>query len=336
MMKTALLAIFGLAAVALGVLYAQERAEVGSLGARVVALEAQLARKSVDLQKQSAAAVALANDKTKLAARVESARKRLAEARASAVAVAAVPEPAAPVPPEESPAPAAAGAAGAAVEKASGPLGEYLDKMMQDPAMKKMMRSQQAMALHQMYGDLVKQWALSPDDANHFYDLLLDRQMAAMENLGKGSKDRMAATTEGDEALEASLGEEMYGQYQAYEKTMADRMALNQFKQRLDADSAPALTPDQTQFLMKAMADERVSGFSNPTSLARLGQTGGMSQEEIDGYMKAQAAVDEKVAMRAAGLLTPAQMTSFKQYQTQMREMQKLGFDMAAKITAKP
>ena len=62
--------------------------------------------------------------------------------------------------------------------------GDMLAKMMADPAMKKMMRQQQAAAMDMMYGPLFKEINLSPDDKEKFKELLLDRQMKAVETGG--------------------------------------------------------------------------------------------------------------------------------------------------------
>ncbi len=240
-MKTVFVAVLGLAAIALGTLYARERAQTQRQTARIVALEAQIKRQSADLQKQSAAAVALINEKTKLAARVETAKKRLTDARNAALAS---PSPAEPE--------AAAGVGDAADgkpaggRKAGGPFAGYLNKMMKDPAMKDMMRSAQSLGIRQMYGDLVKQWALSPDEAKTFYDLLLDKQMSGFDNLGN-PENTGAASTAADNAIKQSLGDSMYEQYKDYENTYAQRAELSQIKQRIDGDNAPALTPDQSR-----------------------------------------------------------------------------------------
>jgi hypothetical protein len=58
-------------------------------------------------------------------------------------------------------------------------------KMFNDPDMKKVMRSQQSMAISMMYGDLAKELGLAPDDAKQVMDIITERQMAMAE---KGCK----------------------------------------------------------------------------------------------------------------------------------------------------
>ena len=79
---------------------------------------------------------------------------------------------------------AAGGAATTADSKGGqkGGFGDMIAKMMADPAMKKMMRQQQAAAMDMMYGPLFKEINLSPEEKEKFKELLLDHQMKAVES----------------------------------------------------------------------------------------------------------------------------------------------------------
>lgn len=325
--------MLGLAAIILGTLYAQERAQTQRQTARAAELEAQLKRQNADLQKQSNAAVALIDEKTKLAARVDSVRKRLTEARTAAATAQANPPPA--VPPAIADAAGEAGRPGGNEKKGGGPFAGYPGKMMQDPAIKNMMRSTQEIGIKQMYGDLVKQWALSPDEAKTFYDLLLNQQMSSLDSLGQPEQTAAAARS-ADDAIKQSLGDQMYDQYKDYQKTVGQRAELSQIKQRLDVDNVPAMTPDQSQGLMNLLSKAQ-TGLST-TAMTDLASRLGSGQEVTDGdleqFEKSQTAENDKVAAQAAGMLTPAQLASFKGYQVQMLSMQKMGFQMASKMAA--
>ena len=149
--------------------------------------------------------------------------------------------------------------------------GDMLAKMMADPAMKKMMRQQQAAAMDMMYGPLFKEMALSPEDKEKFKELLLDRQMKAVESGGVFMKlqgedaDKTAAMNdlaeqqkETDAQVKAVLGDERYAQYKDYSETMAERMAVNQLSQQL-APSLNPLSPDQSRQLLEIMKQEKKS-----------------------------------------------------------------------------
>src|SRR5438046_5876827 len=59
-----------------------------------------------------------------------------------------------------------------------------------------------------------------------------------------------------DDQIKQYLGDEGYTDFQAYEKTMPERMAMNMFKDQ-QASGAGALTSDQENILVKAMSEER-------------------------------------------------------------------------------
>jgi len=147
--------------------------------------------------------------------------------------------------------------------------GDMLSKMMADPAMKKMMRQQQAAAMDMMYGSLFKEIHLSPEDKEKFKELLLDRQMKAVESGGMFMKlqgedadkttamnDLAAQQKEFDAQVKTLLGDDRYAQYKDYNETMAERMAVNQLSQQLTSSQNP-LNDDQSGQLLEIMKQEK-------------------------------------------------------------------------------
>src|SRR4029078_10689584 len=63
-------------------------------------------------------------------------------------------------------------------------MAKSLQKMMKDPAMKEMMRSQQKATINMMYGALLKEMTLSSEEKTRFVDLLSNSQADAAENAG--------------------------------------------------------------------------------------------------------------------------------------------------------
>jgi hypothetical protein len=341
-MKTVALAMLGLLSSLLGFLLVQEKAQTRQQAARVAELENRVHQQRAEIESQVQAVTNLEQEKTRLAAKAESTKQKLIAARESMPTAA----------------PTSQSAMGAALEGADAvakgnaqakPGGDgikgYLAKMMQDPALKKMLRTTQSLGIKQMYGDLVKQWALSPEETNAFYDLLLDRQMAVMEksasvmNGASASATASAPAEDPDAGLKASLGDKLYQQYKDYEKTVGDRMAITQIQQRLAADSAAALSADQSKFLLNAMSEERQlqrnadpSGQADGSAFTKGGKFS-MDQQSVDNFIKSQADLNARVAQRAAGMLTAQQLDSLKQYQTQMLDMQRMGMEMSVKMS---
>ncbi len=57
-----------------------------------------------------------------------------------------------------------------------------------------------------------------------------------------------------------------------------------------------------------------------------------VTDADLEQYEKSQTVENEKVAAQAAGVLNPAQLASFKEYQAQTLSLQKMGFKMANKM----
>jgi len=228
--------------------------------------------------------------------------------------------------------------------------------MMADPAMKKMMRQQQAAAMDMMYGPLFKEINLSTEDKEKFKELLLDRQMKAVEAGGAFMKlqgedtdktaamnDLAAQQKEFDAQVKAVLGDERYGQYKDYSETMAERMAVNQLSQQL-ASSPNPLSDDQSRQLLEIMKAEKknttpVFGEPGADGSANMANWQAMlSEERMNEFFKQREEIDQRVLERSKAVLTPEQLTAFATHQANQLQMQRLGMSMAAKMfgTQKP
>jgi len=234
--------------------------------------------------------------------------------------------------PVESPTPAEAEA------KPKGP-GGFLAKMLKDPEMRKMMAAQQASVLRGFYSDFVKQAHLTPDEVERFYQVLADRQTALMDssaNMMSGSavdlKATTAVTNASDDALKQLLGPARYGQYQDFEKTLGDRIQVQQFNQQLGAEGSP-LQDSQSQALIKIMSEEQANmpSFKSPNG-AGMKQAMNMSQADIDQYAQQVEATNQRVYIRAASVLTPAQLPVFKTFQSNMENAQVAGLKMTQQM----
>ena len=62
-----------------------------------------------------------------------------------------------------------------------GGLGKMLAKMMENPDTRKLLQEQQRMMMDQMYGPLVEQIGLTPEEAAQFKDMLVENAMKATE-----------------------------------------------------------------------------------------------------------------------------------------------------------
>ncbi len=213
--------------------------------------------------------------------------------------------------------------------------------MFTDPSMKKVMRQQQSMAIRMMYGDLIKQLNLSPENADALMELLGDRQMdmttkgLAMMGGKPGDNDGKAINdvrADYDAKLKAMLGDDGLAQVQTYEKSIGDRMVMQQYQQ-LFASSNQPLDDNQRADLLQIMIDERAK--SPPTAF----DTGNkdvsaqikalQSDQAIHDYMAAQGDLNQRVYERAAQVLSPDQLAQFQKYQQQLSDMQSAQIKMS-------
>jgi hypothetical protein len=214
--------------------------------------------------------------------------------------------------------------------------GAMLAKMFKDPEMRKMLVAQQAAMMRGFYSDFVKEARLTPDEADKFFQLIEDRQMALMDssaNLMSGGpvdmKAATAATDTANDALKELLGPDRYGIYRDFEKTLGDRIQVQQFSQQLGAVGAP-LEDNQTQSLIAIMSQERASMPG-----IQPGNSGGMANmtpEQMDEYSKQVDAMNQRVYNRALSVLTPSQLSAFATYQKNMTNAQMAGLKMTQQM----
>ncbi len=145
-------------------------------------------------------------------------------------------------------------------------LGAAIDRMMDDPALKEMMRLHQGAMVSRMYGPLYRELGLTGEVQQKLVDLLTARSMVGFDDAASFLSDGKApraedAGTIGDEReridaqIRALLGEERFTRYEAYEKTIPARMRLDQFRTQM-AGGDQALRDWQVEALVQVMREE--------------------------------------------------------------------------------
>src|SRR5208282_1795983 len=154
----------------------------------------------------------------------------------------------------------------AAARAKENPLGE----MFKDPAMLESMRPQQLMTTKMMYGPLVKQLNLSPDQADKFYNLLVDNGLKSMTAIQSGNAGEIKSNQQSLEAnLQSLLGDAGYAQYQNWLKNdMPDQTLWTAMKN--DFTDNPLSDAQQQQLLQAMKAARQSVTASNPLDSAPM------------------------------------------------------------------
>lgn len=226
--------------------------------------------------------------------------------------------------------------------------------MFKSPEMREMIKAQQKLVLgpmlEQNYAALFRQLNLPDEQKNQLRALLEQRMLAStesgMELLGGDSdpakrEETMKKIKDDTEAMTAQikqlLGDANYSQFESYEKTLPERMQLNQYNQTI-AGSELQLKPEQEQQLLDAMAAER-TGMNWAAGSAGQPQSADavmemFSEAGMNRFAEQKAQVDQRVLARAQGILTPQQYESFARYVNASREMQVNAMKMGARMFA--
>lgn len=218
-------------------------------------------------------------------------------------------------------------------------------KIMKNTGMKEMIRAQQKGQLEMMYGPLFKCLQLSDAELESFKNLLLDKQMALVDNAmdmmnsaatpeeKKAAADRIKEMTASyDAQCKTLLGDENYTLYKSFEETQPERMQVSMFKGSLG--STDPLSEEQEDSLIRAMHEERsnfksaVPGFGDQ----QMQDPSQFTPENITQLLEESAKLQEKYVTKAATILTPPQLEQFKANQKQQRAMQEMGMKMAEKM----
>jgi replicative superfamily II helicase len=220
-------------------------------------------------------------------------------------------------------------------------MGKMLANMLKDPEMRKAMEQQQRMAMDMIYGSLVKQLQLSPEQEKKFKDMLLAQQMENVSQAGamfdgdpeqraKLAKELAEKRTANEEKMKELLGEEKFAQYQDYNQTIGERMMLDQFARNAE------ISPEQNEQLLAIMREEKKNvqiNLGNPAADPTQDWQAVLGSDEATAKLFAQQEeVNNRVMERAAQVLTPEQMQKFGPVLKSQLEMQKAGLKMARQM----
>jgi len=240
----------------------------------------------------------------------------------------------------------------AAEEKTNAKPANPFAEMFKNPEMRDMIKQQQKTVFASMvdknYADFIKTQNLTPEQATALKDLIAKKMAAGadigMEMMGgeltaeqraelikqaKTSNDAVA------DEMKQFLGNDAYTAYEAYEKTVPDRMAVSAFRDQLSAGEM-ALNSSQEQQLVQAMTEER-QGFTFTTDFSKQNDFsqdlfGKFTEENTSRFLQEQEQLHQKYLGRAQNILSADQYTAYQKSLKAQQDMMKMGMKMAASM----
>ncbi|MBK1879835.1 hypothetical protein [Pelagicoccus mobilis] len=218
--------------------------------------------------------------------------------------------------------------------------------MMDNPQMNEMMQASQKATLEIMYKDLLDSYDFTPEERTHLMDLLMARQMfrveTSMKMMGGASSPEEAKLLgeemkEYDQTIKAEIetflnNQNDMGEFEFYEKTIAERMSLSGFKSSM-AQAGKPITAKTERSLLEIMADQK-EAYKFGSDLHDeenydMGP-GRFSTENIDQFETDLSELHNIIAEEAQMLLDPEQLAALVDALEGMRNMQLSQLRMAA------
>jgi RNA polymerase sigma factor (sigma-70 family) len=211
--------------------------------------------------------------------------------------------------------------------KAANPMVE----MLKSPAGKEMMKASmraEGLAVARSYAKLFADLHLTPDQTASMKDLMINRTMASADMItaamsGQADSAQLQAQAVQvkaeqaaiDDQIKQLLGDDNYAQYDAYGKTLSERMVVTQVADQL-ADSPRAVGADQEQQLFNAMVEERqnfkfTTDFSDPSKL-KGNVASYYTEDNKQRYLQELEQLSQSYLARAQSILSPDQLAAFQ------------------------
>ncbi|MDG2122981.1 MAG: hypothetical protein P8J87_04745 [Verrucomicrobiales bacterium] len=258
----------------------------------------------------------------------------------------AAPEPPTPAPPvvassqptgPEAPAPPT----GAPAEKKDNPLAN----MMENPVMRDMMRQQMTAQFKSLYAGFFEKYGVDETLAQPVYDLLIARQMAAVDEVGtlfdkeatkeakQAARKKVADSMDSyNEQIEDLLGEEAYQEFDLYEKSAGERMELTSLKGAMDS-AGHDFPVEKEEKLMAIMYEERQNfDFTNNFIDQTKAYEQEFSKENFSRFTEEYVTLQENINTRVSEVLSADEHAVFTENQENYRNMIKAGIEMQSNM----
>jgi len=227
-----------------------------------------------------------------------------------------------------------------------GPAQRLTPAAARDPRVRDAILAQQAKAAQVIFADLFTRLQLSPDQRDTLLKLLVQKQTNQADyslkmmdpSLSNDARSQLVQQLQAaNDATDAQIrdffnNDATYVYYQTYVQQEPERMEVGSLTESLAAANLP-LDPAQADALVSLMYQERANfkftqDFYDQTKITPQSITG----PAADTFLQEQAQLQSQIADRAASLLTPDQMTIFRQNQATMRQLMQTNLSMARQL----
>ncbi len=220
-----------------------------------------------------------------------------------------------------------------------------LAKMMSDPKMRDVMKSQARMGIDMLYRDLYDLLDLKEPQRSKFEKLITDKATIGMEagfammggdttaeERKLAAEEVKAKTAEVEQQIKDLLGKEDYDKVKRYEGSTLERMQLKTFNSMLTSKEL-AMDEGTEAKLMDVMYQEREKfPFASSYVDQQNPDIGRFTAENSTRFNEEYGQLNERIVSRAAGILTASQLEVFRQSQEQQMNMIKMQMEMGARM----
>ena len=223
--------------------------------------------------------------------------------------------------------------------------GNPLAAMMENPVMRDMMKQQMSAQFKSLYGGFFEKYGVDEELAKPVYDLLLERQMAAMDHVGvlfdkdASDEDKEAARKQVSDSMDEYndqirdlLGDEAFEEFDLYEKSTGERMELSSLRGAMES-AGHDFTVEKEEQLMAIMYEERQNfDFTNNFADQTKAFEQDFSKENFTRFTEEYVVLQEQINDRVSEVLSPEEHAVFTKNQEDYRNMIKAGIEMQASI----
>jgi hypothetical protein len=217
---------------------------------------------------------------------------------------------------------------------------QFYEKVLDDPASEKMLRTTFRGALDMNYGLLFEELNLSPEKQDELSNILIDQQMATLdisremvydspsEEEKSELKQRVQEFREEyEKKISECLGPGDYITYEAYQERLPERILVNNFIELLNQEDR--LTAGQEKRLVDSMYEQKRDLYFelgyDPEELAFPSE---MDEEKMAQNLERLDRTYARYTESASMILNESQMEQFRKYLEQRRDMEESSLEM--------